>query len=86
MATHVVHPDAHTNGLADGCPRCEEHAMRPFDSLDDENLGMLMCRIRDKLPARSDNEYKAMQHVKNAINICKRLTQVAEDYRVYTSF
>jgi len=42
MTTHIDHPDSHENGLADGCPRCEEHAQRPEDNLDAQNVRRLM--------------------------------------------
>lgn len=60
MASHTFHPDTHEHGLADGCPRCDEHAERPWVGLDAENLENLRDRIANALPARSDNEARAM--------------------------
>jgi hypothetical protein len=61
MSSHTYHEDTHEFGLADDCPRCEEHAEHPFDSLDSENILALLDRIENNLPARSDNEARAMQ-------------------------
>jgi hypothetical protein len=60
MAIHTFHPDTHAHGLADGCPRCNEHAAHPLSSLDEVNLTMLRIRIEEGLQARSENEAKAM--------------------------
>lgn len=38
MTIHSPHPDSHVYGLADDCPRCEEHAIDPVSGLDSENL------------------------------------------------
>ena len=40
-STHTYHPDSHTEGLADTCPRCFEHSSHPFDSLDMVNIARL---------------------------------------------
>lgn len=37
MTHHIYHPDTHTDGLCDECPRCQEYVLRPTD-LDAENL------------------------------------------------
>jgi tRNA G46 methylase TrmB len=37
---HRSHPDTHTHGLDDACPRCAEYAERPTD-LDAENMRRL---------------------------------------------
>ena len=37
MTTHTDHPDSHEFGLADGCPRCAEHAEQPERGMDKEN-------------------------------------------------
>lgn len=34
---HIEHPDTHTHGLCDDCPRCAEYLHRPT-GLDHENL------------------------------------------------
>lgn len=57
---HTWHPDTHTHGLADGCPRCDQHAEHPEASLDRQNQALLRLRIEKGLPARSANEAKAM--------------------------
>ena len=64
MSEHSYHPDSHTHGLADDCERCAEHASHPLRSLDADNLRQLRFRIRDGLPARSDNERLAMERLK----------------------
>jgi hypothetical protein len=68
MAIHTPHPDSHTHGLADDCPRCAEHAVDPVRGLDDENLLNLVARTRawmdddwENGSPRSDNELKAMK-------------------------
>lgn len=60
MTVHAYHPDTHTHGLADDCPRCLEHARHPLNSLDLENLAALRLRLNDDLAARSDTEALAM--------------------------
>ena len=60
MSTHSYHPDTHTHGLADDCPRCTEHAHHPERSLDAVNMRALHYRIQRELPARSVNEANAM--------------------------
>jgi hypothetical protein len=77
MSAHSVHPDSHTHGLSDNCPRCAEHAEHPFDSLDDDNLRALVARTKawmnDEQFARSENEAKAMRIVETALNQQRRL-------------
>lgn len=63
MTVHDPHPDSHTHGLHDGCPRCAEHAAHPTWSLDRENLANLRRRIQQGLPPRSTNEEIAMANV-----------------------
>ena len=63
MSSHIYHPDMHEHGLADGCPRCEEHAMRPAASMDEGNLATLRYRIANNWPARSMNESAAMDNL-----------------------
>lgn len=71
--THGPHEDVHTHGLADGCPRCDEQARQPFETLDDTVLGNLVERTRlwqvndrDGDP-RSENERFAMRVVEKAL-------------------
>src|SRR5690606_24262121 len=40
MAEHTAHPDSHTHGLADGCPRCEAAIETP-QLCDDINLARI---------------------------------------------
>ena len=61
-----LHPDTHTHGLADNCPRCAEHAQHPTLSLDQVNLAMLRSRIEQGLEARSENEARAMDRITDA--------------------
>lgn len=42
MTVHSPHQDSHVHGLADGCPRCDEHANNPIPSLDSANLARLI--------------------------------------------
>lgn len=64
---HGAHPDIHTNGLADQCLRCDQHAVDPFASLDEDVLRALALRLRDGEPARSDNERRAMDVLHRAM-------------------
>jgi len=48
--SHIYHPDTHTHGLCDECPRCEEHAAT-LTGLDAENLVRLW---RGQLHTRTD--------------------------------
>lgn len=41
MTVHSYHPDSHTAGLANDCPRCQEHAAHPERGLDSTNLARL---------------------------------------------
>ncbi len=67
MSAHNPHPSIKENGLADDCPRCDEHAQYPFEGLDDRNLEDIVSRLAgDELP-RSINEDVAMGNVKDAI-------------------
>ncbi len=61
MTSHGPHPSTHMYGLADGCPRCAEHAEHPFESLDSENLRALISRLNLDSPPRSENEARAMR-------------------------
>lgn len=76
MSSHTVHPDTHDSGLADDCPRCDEHAQHPFESLDDTNLLNLLSRVNLDLPARSGNERKAMDVIKDTIRHYDRIVQL----------
>jgi len=67
MASHSLHPDSHTHGLADDCPRCDEHAEEPLQGLDHENIGALAYRLATGRLARSANEGKAMANLARAI-------------------
>lgn len=67
MTCHAYHPDMHTNGLQDNCPRCAEHAEHPEWSLDDESLRALIERtqawMQDEVNPRSMTEGVAMRVV-----------------------
>ena len=76
MTMHRSHPDSHTHGLADGCPRCAEHAEYPFDGLDERNLAALVNRLTQHLPARSANEAGAMGQVRAVMQKARKLGMV----------
>ena len=78
MASHTLHPDTHTDGLADGCPRCDQHAVHPLESLDETNITALKLRVLDNLPPRSDNERLAMRKVKAAIEAAPHIVSWEE--------
>lgn len=48
MTMHSLHPDTHTHGLADDCPRCVEHAEHPIQSLDQANLRRILALAVDR--------------------------------------
>ena len=76
MAIHTEHDSIGSSGLADGCPRCDEHAEHPFWGLDDSNLGSLVFRIDNDLTPRSDNERRAMYLVREALHMAERVARV----------
>jgi len=63
MTAHRYHSDILEVGLCDSCPRCEEHAERPWEGLDKQNLAGLRDRIERDLPARSQAEDIAMSNL-----------------------
>ena len=73
MATHTLHPDLGTHGLADDCRRCEQLADAPFSLLDDAMLGALIDRCEAGLDARSHNERRAMVTVSMAMDRMRTL-------------
>ena len=76
--THTVHTDVSVAGLADGCPRCLEHAADPVRDLDLENLRFIvnLAANRDLRP-RSDAEGRAAANVLTAM---ERFGRIAEAY------
>lgn len=76
MTAHTPHPDTHEYGLADGCPRCAEHAEHPFESLDAANLAVLVHRLAVGLGPRSENEARAMRALDDHRRHDERLRQV----------
>ncbi len=77
MTAHAVHPDSHENGLADGCPRCAEHAENPLASLDARNLRELVRRAVEDEPARSEAEALATARVREALERAGKIAEVA---------
>lgn len=67
VATHNDHPSIRDSGLADGCPRCKEHAEYPFEGLDSGNMESLIDRIADGTDSRSVNEDDAMRVISKAM-------------------
>jgi hypothetical protein len=76
VSTHTFHPDTYEHGLADGCPRCDEHAAHPLESLDSRNLRALIDRVLAHASARSDNEAKAMNIIRDAGRRWERIHRV----------
>lgn len=69
MTVHTQHGGIHEEGLADGCPRCEEHSEDPFQGLDTRMLGALVKRVEDwdnNFP-RSGYEATAMRAVERVM-------------------
>jgi hypothetical protein len=78
MATHTIHDDTHTHGLADNCPRCDELANNPVFLLDNTNMENLVRRTKEwmhnpSVRPRSNNEHKAMRMVEQHLRIIERL-------------
>lgn len=63
MTSHNHPVSIREHGLADGCPRCDEHAGSPFDGLDDNNMKQLVYRLANRTDSRSENEALAMAQV-----------------------
>ena len=63
VTTHRLHSDVHEYGLADDCPRCEEHARDPIAALDADMIASLYRRVALNLPPRSENEAIAMTNL-----------------------
>ena len=76
MSSHTMHPDSHTNGLSDTCPRCYEHSLHPFETLDEENLRQLTLRVREDAEARSENERTAMNVIELVLFRHERLRTI----------
>lgn len=76
MVSHTLHPDSHEHGLSDDCERCAQLARYPGESLDNENLTMLLLRVLEGRPARSGNERLAMDEVEHSIRLYRKLRQV----------
>lgn len=76
---HSPHPDTHTHGLHDGCPRCEEHAEHPIQSLDDANLGRIV-----RLAVDPNRFAHALSHLElvAAAKVLSTLEKVGPLYRV----
>lgn len=74
--THTIHPDSHTHGLADGCPRCDEHALNPLRTLDEANLRGLLHRVVTQEDARSENEAEAMHNIRQVLDQAGILAQL----------
>lgn len=80
VAVHS-YPDSHEYGLADDCPRCEQHARDPLRGLDDDNVTNLLWRVETGQPPRSTNEAIAMAHIRDAIAVHDRLSSYLQNLR-----
>ena len=76
MSSHKPHPDSHTHGLSDECPRCEEHAQHPLLTLDSINLRNLIQRVVNREGYRSDTERVAMMNVRESLEQAGRIAQI----------
>lgn len=59
-------------GLADDCPRCDEIALAPHIHMDAVNWALIIDRVNNNLPARSNAEQRAMAKIELAIAVMKR--------------
>ena len=76
MTSHIEHPDDGDMRLVDGCPRCGEHALHPFDSLDDSMLSALLYRVEKQMASRTTNEALAMNAIRHARWSCDKLVDL----------
>lgn len=77
MATHALHPEASEGKyLADDCDRCRDHSLHPFASLDDEHLLVLYQKCVSNQEARTENEARAMGHMRGAMRVIRLLDEV----------
>lgn len=82
MSMHNRHPDMPNDAvLADGCERCEEHAQRPFMSLDDAHLARLYhVLVKEEegiiVNIPTTNDLVAIGKIKDVILCYKRLERV----------
>lgn len=73
MTIHTIHGPITQYGLADDCPRCQEHAANPLEGLDASNIGRLFAgkdlfTDLDRIAALNiRNEYN------HAVDVIKRL-------------
>jgi hypothetical protein len=79
VTAHIAHPDTHEHGLADGCPRCAEHAAHPFLELDARNLQQLAERCDQRLEPRGELEAIAMAQMQNALTQARYLHRCGVD-------
>lgn len=87
MTTHSVHPGSHEYGLADDCPRCDEHAHDPMRGLDAPNLAELVRRVADDITPRSENEAIAMRNVKQVMDqACELASTNVVDFVKYARY
>ena len=80
MTAHIVHPRIREYGLADGCPRCAEHAEAPWNTLDDRNLADLAERAVWRSPVRSHTEGLALDRVRELCRAYHRVDLVLRAY------
>ena len=73
---HTYHDNTLIHGLADGCPRCDEHAADPMRALDDPHIADLIQRCQDGLPYRTDNEALAMNEIKFHMERARRMVHL----------
>jgi hypothetical protein len=82
MATHTHPADVREHGLQDDCERCEEMAKQPFETLDDDNLTVLIGRTKSWMAdesgvfPRSTNEAVAMRVVESAIRSARTIDRL----------
>lgn len=88
MVTHIVHERNNNEVLQDGCPRCEEHASRPLQSLDADHLRELVAELLAVEYGEDDNEtYRskadamACHRLMPALRFAARYPQLVEQYR-----
>lgn len=87
---HAYHPNTHKYGLQDDCERCAQHALYPFEGLDDENLVNLYHRLEDDSDSgRSRNEQRAMdtlaENIRQGRVLAEALTRIEARKKVADS-
>jgi hypothetical protein len=76
VTTHTYHPPAHTDGLADDCPRCQEHTEAPWATLDRQSIYRLLHGGEI-----TDTDRRAASKLRSALEIGRFLVDIDQGAR-----